>query len=1191
MIGKDALQLIDQLIDQQHQLPLKDVQRMVLLQTLQDLSYQEIAQNLGYGPDYIKQVAAQLWKFISELVGVSVSKKNIANILSSHQLLPRVDWGEAIDVSRFYGRHDDLQTLTHWILDTNCRLISIIGLGGAGKTALAIKLAEQIQPKFECLIWRSLRQLPTPGNLLQEILSVLTGAAQPRDTSDALDELLCQLQVKRCLLILDNVESILQSGKYLSGYEMYGEILDRIASKNHSSCLIFTGREKPQNITNREGSNLPVRSLQLAGVSPDAALSILQDKGIVASDQQQRILNNYLGGNPLALQLSATTILNLFAGDIQSFLSQDISIPPSLWCLLDQQFERLSPIQQQIMYMLALNREGLTPVQIHNDFLPTLNFIQLLGSLEILRNQSLIEATTQGLTQQPVVMEYVTERLLNYIEKELLTKKLDLLKTHVLMKPQSPDYLRESQFQLILQPIVNRLKVNLTSVHDLQQHLWQIIELFRHKSEEGTGHAIGNLLNLLCYTKADFQNCDLSNLIICQADFSQTFLHQVDFRGSKISQTVFTETCSNVLDIAFSNDGQLLATSYDTGAIQVWDANTMEQKACFTGHLFWTWAINFSPDGRFLVSAGDDGLVKLWDILTHQCLHVYEGHQGFANSATFNPDGNIIASCGNDATIRLWRSFFESENPEIRTLTGHSGRVWQVEFSPDGQTLVSGGEDYAVALWDTASGKCKALWPAHESWVRCVTFSPDGSLIASGSFDYTIKIWDVHSQKCLHHLHGHQSAISALSYSPNGQQLISSSLDRTIKSWDVSTGKCLRTLFGHTARIWSVAFHPDGRLIASGGDDHSMKLWDLQLGRCVKTVTGHTSAVLSLDVSPNGRYLAGGYDDASLKIWDIISGQVIAFEKDHTNRLWSVQFSPDGKLLASGSADYTIRLRDSITGKCLQILEGCGSWVWTLAFSPDSQTLASGSCDRVVRIWDTRTGECLQHLRGHISQVVAVAFSPDGQLIASGGLDGIVQLWNVATGECHHQLQDQNNSSVWSVAFSSDGQWLVTAGYNQAIRLWSVATGKCLRTFTGHQGSVIKAYFSPDNRRIVSAGVDHLVRIWDLETGECVRTLPGHHGLVQAITIATVQVTATDPAQPVIFSGSLDETIKVWDLESANCLATWRSIRPYEGAKIDRVQGLTMAQEATLKRLGAINADELITPKLPLVSRPYSVYS
>jgi WD40 repeat protein len=1194
MNGQEALRFIDHLIEQQHQSPLKDVQKMVLLQVFQNLSYQEIAQELGYGPDYIKQIAAQLWKLVSELTGVNISRKNVARVLDNHQLSRRIDWGGAIDVSRFYGRETNLQTLTDWILVDSCRLIGIVGLGGIGKTALSVKIADQVQSEFDFVMWRSIKHLPTPSNLLSEILSILTGVDPPKDSSSALNELLHQLREKRCLLILDNIESVLQigkdSGKYLLGYEIYSQIFDRIADEQHSSCLIFTGREKPQNITNREGANLPVRSLQLFGVADSAAQNILQDKGIIATVGQQQILIKSMGGNPLALQLSATTIQNLFAGDMQSFLTHGATISASLWNLLAQQFERLSPIQQEIMYLLAVNREGLTPFQIHADFLPALNFTDLLTSLEILRNRALIEATSQGLTQQPVIMEYVAECFLNHIAKELCSGELKLIKTHALMKSQAPDYLRDAQVQLVLQPLVDRLASRFTNVYQLQQHLWKILELFRYQDCQETGYAAGNLINLLCYLKADFQGCDLSHLVIRQAYLAQTLLHDVDFSKSTISQTVFTETCGNVLCTTFSSDSQFLATSYDNGAIQVWNVESMEQVAYFTGHLFWTWSINFSPDGNFLVSAGDDGFVKLWSMVTNQCIHIYTGHQGFVNSATFSPDGQIIASCGNDATIRLWSSFEQSENSEIRTLTGHSGRIWQVEFSPDGQMLVSGGEDYAIGLWDVAAGECRAFWPAHESWVRCVKFSPDGRSIASGSFDHTIKIWDTATQKCLHHLVGHQSAISAIAYSPDGQQLISSSFDRTIKLWDTNTGKCLRTLFGHAARVWSVAFHPAGQFIASGSDDHSMKLWDLQFGRCVKTVTGHNDAVLALAISPNGRYLASGYDDSNIRIWDIISAQVVVIEKDHTNRVWSVQFSPDGKLLASGSSDYTIKLRDSATGKCLQTLEGCGSWVWAVSFSPDGQTLASGSCDRVVRIWDTRNGKCLQQLRGHVSQVVAVAFSPDGKLIASGGLDGIIQLWHVATGECYHQLQPHNNISVWSVAFSSDGQMLITAGYNQPIRIWSVVTGKCLQTLDGHQCSVIKARFSPDDQWIVSAGIDNMVRVWDVQTGECIRSLSGHQGLVQAITIATVQLTPTESARPAIFSGSLDGTIKIWDLESAENLATWRSVRPCEGAKIDQVQGLSLAQEATLRKLGAVNTDEFFAPQLPLV-KSYSVHS
>lgn len=72
----------------------------------------------------------------------------------------RQDWGEAIDVSVFYGRAEELATLEQWLVDDRCRLVALLGMGGIGKTALSVKLAEQLQDKFEYVIWRSLRNAP-----------------------------------------------------------------------------------------------------------------------------------------------------------------------------------------------------------------------------------------------------------------------------------------------------------------------------------------------------------------------------------------------------------------------------------------------------------------------------------------------------------------------------------------------------------------------------------------------------------------------------------------------------------------------------------------------------------------------------------------------------------------------------------------------------------------------------------------------------------------------------------------------------------------------------------------------------------------------------------------------------------------------------------------------------------------------
>ncbi|MBE8997326.1 hypothetical protein IQ274_03610 [Nostoc sp. LEGE 12447] len=1172
MTAEEALKIVNALLHSTFGKRLNDVKSVVFLETWKGQTYEVIAEKLGYQNDYIKQVGSQLWRSLSQVTGEDVSKKNIQAVLHRYQQSQSTtqDWGEAIDVSRFYGRQAELQTLATWIGNERCRFVGIFGLGGIGKTTLSVKLAEQIQSQFEYVIWRSLRQALPLNTLLGEILPILMGSEATINSSISI--LMQQLRQKRCLLVFDNVESVLESGnrggQYQQGFEGYQQLFERICDELHQSCLVVTGREKPGGIAVREGKNLPVRSLFLSGLSAIDGQQILMDKGLDTTPQHQTLVN-YFGGNPLALKIAATAIQDIFCGDTQAFLAQGNTLFSDLWDLLRQQFERLSLLQQQIMYWLAINREGVTPTKLQTEILPQLPWRELLEALESLKGRSLIETVTTGLTQQPVIMEYVTEQFIQTIEREIIRGELNLFKNHALIEAQTQDYVREAQIQFILHPLVERLFSHFDTQAQLEEQLCKILAQLRHQTVVQTGYAGGNLLNLFSYLQTDLSSFDFSHLAIRQAYLANTTLHNTNFTNVKIRETVFAETFGGVLSVAFSSDGQYLATSDTKGDIQIWDVNTVKQLVRCRGHQHWTWSVTFSPDGRYLASASDDYLVKLWDVETGQCLHTYQGHTYSVNAVAFSPQGNIVASCGQDLSIRLWEVTPEKLNPEVQTLVGHKGRVWAIAFHPNGKILASCSEDYTIRLWDVASGNCFCVWQGHDRWLRSITFSPDGKLLASGSYDNTIKLWDVKSQKCLQTLRGHRQTVTAIAFSPNGQQLASSSFDRTVKLWDVN-GNCLKTFLGHSSRLWSVAYHPNEQQLVSGGDDHATKLWNLQIGRCTKTLKGHTNSVLSLAPSPDGNYLASGHEDQTIKLWDIKNGTLVQTLREHTNRVWSVAFQPANQhlLLASGSADYSIKLWDWKLGTCLQTLHGHTSWVWTVVFSPDGRQLASSSYDQTVKLWDISTGQCLKTFKGHNSPVVSVAFSPDGQLLASSEFDGIIKLWNIDTGECRQTLTGHTNS-VWSVTFSPNGQWLLSTSFDRTLKLWLVSTGKCLQTFVGHQDPVMVAQFSPDAQFIVSGSVDRNLKLWRISTGECYQTLVGHSELVYSLVVASISIGDATSTRLTAFSGSLDETIKVWDLQTGKYEQTWRAPRPYEGMKVEEIQGLTEAQLATLQALGA----------------------
>jgi hypothetical protein len=427
MKAQEAIALVDILLQSANKKQkLNDVQSLVFLKTWEGHSYQEIADRLLYEHDYIKQVGSHLWRTISKIIGEKVSKQNLQAVLRryQHRSVPDnciQDWGEAIDISSFYNRQQELETLETWISGNSTRAIGIFGIGGIGKTSLSVKLAQQIQSQFKFVIWRSLQQAPTLDVILSNILPIVTNSSAT--TNNSVSALMEQLRQKRCLLVLDNLESIFQggnrSGQYQQGYEDYGLLIARIADESHQSCLILTGREQPGGFAVRSGENLPVRSLKLFGVSPPVCQKILADKGLKATLLQSRDIVNYFGGNPLAIKIAATTIQTLFGGDIQGFLLQGNTVFSDLWDLLDRQFDRLSPLQQQIMYWLAMNQEAATPARLKAEILPKVSGRELMEALEALAARSLIEdrrslndSAPTTLMLQPAIVEYIIERLI-----------------------------------------------------------------------------------------------------------------------------------------------------------------------------------------------------------------------------------------------------------------------------------------------------------------------------------------------------------------------------------------------------------------------------------------------------------------------------------------------------------------------------------------------------------------------------------------------------------------------------------------------------------------------------------------------------------------------------------------------------------------------------------------------------------
>jgi WD40 repeat protein len=1105
------------------------------------------------------------------------------------------DWGEAVDVSVFFGRTEELDKLEKWIVKDRCRLIAVLGMGGIGKTSLSVKLAQQIAAEFETVIWRSLRNAPVLENVLTDLLNVLLNKSE---TKADLSRLIDHLKQHRCLIVLDNVETILQSGegtlrdrvgRYREGYETYGELFRQLGEVQHQSCLILTSREKPKEIASLEGKTLPVRSLQLAGLKETEGQQVLKAKGFSGSEARWAVLINRYAGNPLALKIVATAIHDLFDGNIDNFLEQveqGTAVFGEIRDLLDQQLSRISNLEQEVMYWLAINREPISITELRDDVVAPISLTELLEVLESLNRRSLIEKNLASFTQQPVVMEYVTEQIIEQAYQEIDTCKIALLNSHALIKARAKDYIRNTQINLILKPIIHRLKATLGSDKTIEDRLVKILSHLQIESPLKPGYVSGNILNLLVQLKQHLQNYDFSDLTIWQAYLQGINLHRVNFTNSNLEKSVFSDTFGSILSVAFSPDGKLLVTGDANGEVRLWRVMDGEQLLTYGEHTGWVRSVSFSPDGQRLASGSDDKTLKLWEVSTGKCLQTIEGHTSGIQSVAFSPDGSTLASGSSDQTIKLW-SAETGQCQEI--LLAHTDWVRSVCFSADGRLLASGGSDRTVRLWEVSTGQCVNIFYGHTRSIRAVSFSPDGRLLASGSSDHTVKLWDVAQGTELNSLFGHAGRVWSVAFSPDSQMLISGSDDQTVRLWDIKTGQCLETLQGHTSRVWSVAFSADGRTLASGSDDQTVRLWDSTTGQQLETLQGYTRSLRSVAFAPGstaqilgssltidegaiapspspelkGRILASGSDDHKVRLWDVYSGRCLKAFQGHASRVWSVAFSPDGKTLASGSDDQTVRLWDVGTGKCLHVLSGHTNWIRAIAFHPSGQLLASGSDDQKIRLWEVSSGECLTTLRGHTNWVWSVAFSPDGQLLASGGNDQTVRLWDVNSRQCVKVLQGHTDW-VRCVAFMPHSQSLILASSSndQTVRLWDVHTGRCLSILQEHTNRVRSIAFSQDGQILACGGEDNSIGLWDIKTGHCIKTLQGHTDWVRTVAFSL--------HGNILASGGKDETIALWDVETGDRLQTLKTEKPYEGTNITGVTGLSETQKATLIALGAV---------------------
>ena len=423
--------------------------------------------------------------------------------------------------------------------------------------------------------------------------------------------------------------------------------------------------------------------------------------------------------------------------------------------------------------------------------------------------------------------------------------------------------------------------------------------------------------------------------------------------------------------IAYSPDSTTIATASRDSTVRLWDADTAKHKTTLkhrqgvNATLPWNHganavnAIAYSPDGNTIATGTQNGKVRLWDARTGRLKTKFRAHAFGIVSIAYSPDSNMIATASWNGTAELW----DGQTGKHRTTITKHSRIAPLAYLPDGNTIAT-GEPSGFGVRDASTGKRETLTTIRGT---PIAYSPEGNTIATKNWNDTVQLWNAKTGKrktTLKHTNlihllftDREYEISSAVFSPDGNTVVTvgeyyTHDEGTIYLWHVRTGK--RKIIYEGDNYHSVvAFSPDGRTIVSGDLGGKIQFWNPVTSELEATITTqHTSGVKSLVYSPDGKTIAISKRNTNVvRLWDIATRENTITLVGHTGEVSAIAYSPDGRTIATGSHDRTVRLWDANTGKHKTTFTGY-TRVTSLIYSPDGRTLASGSSDRTVLLWE-----------------------------------------------------------------------------------------------------------------------------------------------------------------------------------------------------------------------------------------------
>ena len=288
-----------------------------------------------------------------------------------------------------------------------------------------------------------------------------------------------------------------------------------------------------------------------------------------------------------------------------------------------------------------------------------------------------------------------------------------------------------------------------------------------------------------------------------------------------------------------SPDGWFCATASDDSRAALWRWSDPTNPDYLIGHKKPVTGLAWSSDGDWLATTSKDGTIRIWNVSSASASHnfatVLQGHTDnvWTPELIETPEKSWLVTPSSDGTVRLWvfptgeKCQFTSHTGEDKEVLRHGASVRRADMDSQARWIVTGGSDGRAVCWDRVTGE-QRFEVFHKEAVRDVAFQPNGSCFVTASADNTAQVWDAQTGKGLVTLRGHTAPVFSARFTTFGPGVVTVSWDNTARLWNYQTKKCIAILRGHTDVLWSVVFSPAGNTFATTSGDGTARLWDLK---------------------------------------------------------------------------------------------------------------------------------------------------------------------------------------------------------------------------------------------------------------------------------------------------------------------------------------------------------------------------